>query len=252
MSRSFGVSHPGMKRTSNQDTFFSSDENGFWVLADGMGGNKGGEIASRIAQESIIEDLQNSVDLKTAILTAHRSILDHGTKHQELVGLATTIVLVKESLANKEVSLAWVGDSRAYLWRNQKLSQLSKDHSVVQRLLDSGMITPEEAIDHPKRNLVTSILGLSLSNESDLEIGMIDFKWQKGDKILLCSDGLTDELNDSDIVEIMLTQSSSEKQIEALLQAALSAGGRDNTTVILIEAPPIQTVVQRILNWFKT
>tara|TARA_R110001599_G_scaffold353442_1_gene592238 strand:- start:8309 stop:9067 length:759 start_codon:yes stop_codon:yes gene_type:complete len=252
MSRSCGVTHPGMKRSNNQDTFFSSDENGFWVLADGMGGNKGGEIASRIAQESIVEGLKNSVELKTAILTAHRSILDYGTKHQELVGLATTIVLLKESFTNAEASLAWVGDSRAYLWRNQTLSQLSKDHSVVQRLLDSGMITPEEAIDHPKRNLVTSILGLSLSNESDLEIGMVDFKWRKGDKILLCSDGLTDELSDSDIVEIMSAHSSSEKQMEALLQAALSAGGRDNTTVVLIEAPPIKSLVQRILNWFKT
>jgi len=249
MNRSFGVTHPGMKRAENQDTFFCDDDAGVWLLADGMGGNRGGEKASAIAQEVLIEEIGKGCGIKDAILAGHQAILDYGNSHAELKGLGTTVVLAKES--KRIARVAWVGDSRAYVWRQGSLSLVSKDHSIVQRLLDSGMISPQEAVNHPQRNLVTSILGLGLSNDSGLEIGMVDIEWRKGDKLLICSDGLTDELSDDQISGIMEAKVSTREQAEALLSAALEAGGRDNTTVLIIEAPQIKNIMQRIFSWFK-
>jgi len=249
MNRSFGITDPGLKRKDNQDTFFTSDEHGLWILADGMGGNRGGEVASQIAKESLSKELIEDVDIKTAILTAHRAILSHGSENFELKGLGTTVVLVKEFV--RKIRIVWVGDSRVYLWRNQTLTQLSKDHSVVERLLDSGMINKSEAINHPQRNLVTSVLGLSLSDDADLEIGQLEEEWREGDKLMLCSDGLSDELEDTQIKEIMTSQTDSESQVDALLKAALAAGGRDNTTVVIIDAPKIKSLIERLLDWIK-
>jgi len=248
MNRSFGVTDPGLMRANNQDTFFTSDADGVWLVADGMGGCQGGEVASKIAQDMIVLGFKNGLDSKRAILYAHRAILEHGDTHQELKGLGTTLALVKENLL--KVQISWVGDSRVYLWRKNTLTQLSKDHSVVQRLLDSGIITQEEAINHPQRNLVTSILGL-VGSESDLEIGLVDFEWRNGDKLMLCSDGLTDELLDEQIQEIMASNLNSEQQKNKLLQAALSAGGRDNTTVLIVEEPKIKNIIQRLIEWAK-
>ena len=250
MNRSFGVTDLGLKRQTNQDTFFTSDDDGIWLVADGMGGRYGGEIASKIAQDTIVSDLNNGVKSTQAILNAHRVILEHGDTHQELKGLGTTVVLVYEDAHKAQIS--WVGDSRAYLWRKKTLTQLSKDHSVVQRLLDSDMINVHEAINHPQRNLVTSVLGLTIDNEKDLEIGLIDFEWRNGDKLILCSDGLTDELLDDQIQEIMAATLNSEHQKNHLLQAALAAGGRDNTTVLIIEGPKVNNIIQRLIDWAIT
>jgi protein phosphatase len=247
MSRSFGITDPGLKRQTNQDTFYTSDEAGVWLVADGMGGRHGGEVASQIAQDTIVSGLKDSVESKNVILSAHRAILEHGEHNPEMKGLGTTVVLIKEVSAKVEIS--WVGDSRVYLWRNNKLSQLSKDHSVVQRLLDSGMINHQESINHPQRNLVTSVLGLVIENEADLEVGLVNFSWRNGDKLMLCSDGLTDELEDSKIEEIMQSNSESEQQANNLLQAALTEGGRDNTTVLIIEGPKTKNILQRLISW---
>jgi len=249
MKRSFGVTDPGLKRDNNQDTFFTSDKEGIWLVADGMGGRQGGEVASQIAQNTIVKELKDGCESKRAILQAHRAILEHGDTHEELQGLGTTVVLVKETMIKTQI--VWVGDSRAYLWRKQTLTQLSTDHSVVQRLLDSGMINQQETINHPQRNLVTSVLGLALNNEDDLEVGLIDFEWRNGDKLMLCSDGLTDELDDARIQEIMVSEPASENQKNNLLQAALAAGGRDNTTVLIIEGPKIRNIIQRLIDWAK-
>ena len=247
MTRSFGITDPGVKRQTNQDTFYASDKEGVWLVADGMGGRHGGEVASKIAQDTIVSGLREGLESKCVLLSAHRAILKHGESNPEMKGLGTTAVLIKEDMNAVEVS--WVGDSRVYLWRKNALTQLSKDHSVVQRLLDSGMINQQEAINHPQRNLVTSILGLVTENESELDVGLIDFEWRNDDKLILCSDGLTDELEDSKIAEIMQSNTDSEQQKNNLLEAALTSGGRDNITVLIIEGPKIKNLIQRLIDW---
>ena len=249
MNRSFGVTDPGLKRQNNQDIFYKADTEGIWLVADGMGGRIGGEVASKIAQDTIVSRLKEGVGSKLAILSAHRAILEHGEIHQELKGLGTTVVLVKED--DHKAKISWVGDSRVYLWRKNTLTQLSKDHSVVQRLLDNGIITHEEALNHPQRNLVTSILGIAVDNEADLEIGLINFDWCNDDKLMLCSDGLTDELLDAQIQEIMASDFDSEQQTKNLLQASLVAGGRDNTTILIIEAPKVKNLILRLIDWAR-
>lgn len=249
MTRSFGVTHPGRKRQDNQDTFFASDEEGLWLLADGMGGNRGGEVASKLAQDTVVESLKQGVPVREAILNAHRAILDYGEAHEDLKGLGTTLVAVVER--KDRTVIAWVGDSRIYLWRKNELSRLSKDHSVVQRLLDSGLINGQEAVNHPHSNLVTSCLGIVKNDGSELEIGELDFNWRSGDKLLLCSDGLTDELDDERLRQIMLESSNSQSQIDQMLKDALDAGGRDNTTMLMVESPVKRNLVQRFFNRVK-
>ena len=149
MKRSYGLTNRGLVRDNNQDTFFASDDEGIWLVADGMGGRHGGEVASEIARSTIVTAIKQGQGSKASIKNANRDILKYGCEHQDYKGMGTTVVVVMEKDFNIEIN--WVGDSRAYLWRKNKLFQLSTDHSVVQRLLDGGMITKKEAINHPKR-----------------------------------------------------------------------------------------------------
>jgi protein phosphatase len=134
-----------------------------------------------------------------------------------------------------QCELAWVGDSRIYLWRDQRLVQLSRDHSVVQRMLDGGLISPVQAQHHPQRNLITSCLGGMLPHE--MEVGLRTFAWQRDDLLLLCSDGLTDELDDEALRLEFERDLQDAARVEALIQQSLTAGGRDNVSVVLVRAP---------------
>src|SRR5690606_9086507 len=193
----------------------------------------GGEIASAIACDEIPQQIGSGVAIEEALRRAHQKIVMRGREQPELRGLGTTVVVVQEQGLNYE--LAWSGDSRIYRWRHGQLTQRSEDHSIVQRMLKSGLLSEAQARNHPHQHVISSCLG-STSAEG-LEIGYQQDAWEQGDWLLLCSDGLTDELDDPQMAAILKRSSDIATASRALLQAALDSGGRDNVSVALIQAP---------------
>jgi protein phosphatase len=243
------VSDVGRKRKGNEDSLFVNPEQHLFVVADGMGGHAAGEIASKVAVESINEfvcltggdeeitwpfglDENISYDgnrLKTAIRYANRKVLEATKEKSEYEGMATTVaaVLVDGDTAN----LGHVGDSRVYLVRDGEITQLTSDHSWVNEQIQSGVISPDQARTHPLRNVVTRALG----GKPDLQVDMQQHKAKAGDILLLCSDGLTTMIPDEDIVRVVREAGSDvEKAAQALVASANAKGGEDNITVLLI------------------
>lgn len=232
-AHSSAQTHPGRKRPQNQDSIHMDDGHGLWVLADGMGGHQGGEIASAIACEEIPAAIADSKPLQEALRVAHRKILARGEQQPALRGLGTTVVVIHQQ--GHQYELAWSGDSRIYRWRKGRLQQLSEDHSIVARMLRAGLISDEQARTHPHQHVISSCLGTTSGD--GLEIGYKIETWERGDWLLLCSDGLTDELEDETIAAFLQQHNDLDAASQALLQAALEAGGRDNVSVALIAAP---------------
>jgi len=233
--------HTGNIRSGNEDCFFSDDKLGLWLVADGMGGHEAGEVASAIVTQVVADEIRDGRSLSEAIQRSHRSILDAADQGLGARGMGSTVVAIHRTQSD-HWQLGWVGDSRAYLWTQRsdndgELQQISRDHSYVQALLDSGAITEEEMENHPERNVITQCLG-------SLEIPKVrvdtrDGEWKPKQKILLCSDGLSDELNDAEIANILNEHTDQSVAVGKLIEAALKNGGRDNVTVILISSPEI-------------
>lgn len=239
----------GRRRKGNEDSYFANPEQKLFVVADGMGGHAAGEVASRVAVESIDEfvcltsgdkeitwpyglDENISYDgnrLKTAFRYANRKVVDATQERSEYEGMATTAVavLVEEETAN----IAHVGDSRIYRLRDGKLEQLTSDHSWVNEQISSGVISPDQARSHPLRNVVTRALG----GRTELLVDMQAQRVASGDVLLLCTDGLTTMLTDGEI-EICLVESLPDLDLAAqrLVSEANAHGGEDNITVLLI------------------
>lgn len=239
----------GRKRKGNEDSLFINPEQNLFVVADGMGGHAAGEVASRVAVESINEfvcmtsgdeeitwpfglDESMSYDgnrLKTSVRYANNKVLAATRESAEYEGMATTVVgvLIDGATAN----LTHVGDSRIYLFRNGSLVQLTSDHSWVNEQLQGGMLTPEQARSHPLRNVVTRALG----GKPDLEVDMQVHEALPGDMLLLCSDGLTTMVPDPEIQRLLSENGDVEKAAAALVAEANTHGGEDNITVILLQ-----------------
>ena len=224
----------GMVRQQNEDSYLA--EENLYVVADGMGGHNAGEVASALAVTTLKAGARTGIDsverfrelvqqANTAIYTAS---LDDSTQS----GMGTTLTALS-IVAGEEprVLVANVGDARTYLWRNGALTRLSVDHSYVQELVNEGIITPEEARVHPRRNIVTRALGIDRSVVVDVFSHLV----RTGDRIVLCSDGLVDEVSDADIAVVLGQHSDPQDTAEALVMVANTAGGRDNTTVIVID-----------------
>jgi protein phosphatase len=224
----------GMVRQQNEDSYLA--EENLYVVADGMGGHNAGEVASALAVTTLKAGARSGIDsverfrelvqqANTAIYTAS---LDDSTQS----GMGTTLTALS-IVAGEEprVLVANVGDARTYLWRNGALTRLSVDHSYVQELVNEGIITPEEARVHPRRNIVTRALGIDRSVVVDVFSHLV----RTGDRIVLCSDGLVDEVSDADIAVVLGQHSDPQDTSEALVMVANTAGGRDNTTVIVID-----------------
>ncbi|HWV15453.1 MAG TPA: protein phosphatase 2C domain-containing protein [Cellvibrio sp.] len=233
------ASHPGLKRSNNEDCLLSSPETGLWLVADGMGGHEAGEVASAIVLDTLAKLAQDQAhfSLTQAIQTAHKDILDSAAAGIGAAGMGSTVVALLSRKKNYQV--AWVGDSRAYLWTSTpaggELSRLTTDHSYVQMLLASGTISAEEVENHPDKHIITQCLGIEeLENVS---VDLVHRQWQKNQWILLCSDGLTDELNDEAIAAVLAANSNSQEAVNQLLEAALEHGGRDNISLQIIESP---------------
>lgn len=243
------ASDVGRKRKVNEDSYCANEQEGLFVVADGLGGHAGGEVASQTAVETIEEFIKltssdldvtwpfgvdenlshNGNRLKTAIRFANRRLLERIREKAEYEGMATTVVAVL--LAEDGVEIAHVGDSRVYLIRERQIRCLTSDHSWVNEQVLSGLIDTDQARTHPLRNVVTRALG----GKEELEIDMQMLELQDGDVLLLCSDGLTTMVGDDEILDTIL---KNEEDVggaaQGLVESANRAGGEDNITVVLL------------------
>src|SRR5690554_3899380 len=233
------ATHPGLVRTNNEDSYLSLPESGLWLVADGMGGHEAGEVASAIVCETFrgIHGKNSCESLHHSVHASHRAVLAAAGNGRGASGMGSTVVALLSQ--DYDYQIAWVGDSRAYLWTNSddggRLERLSTDHSYVQMLLESGAITDDELENHPEKNIITQCIG---SLESDhLQVDVVRGQWQRDQWILLCSDGLTDEIDDKTIAQVLCDSSSCATATDALLRSALTKGGHDNITVQIIESP---------------
>lgn len=228
----FGHStHVGLRREHNEDTYHADPDLGLWLVADGMGGHEHGEVASALARDTLIREVRKGSSLTRAIQFADEEIIRHSTRRSETLPMGTTIAALR--LASDEVyEVAWVGDSRIYLW-DGALRQISQDHSYVQELIAQGAITSEQARNHPHRNVVTQALGVT--DPQALRVESVQGEFKPGMQLLLCSDGLTEEVNDETIAQILARQDlSAQECVEHLILSALDGGGSDNVTVLLV------------------
>lgn len=222
----------GKIRELNEDSFFSNDRLGLWLVADGMGGHKKGEVASSIAAEVISQSVESGETLVNSIEFAHKKILQEAKSCMEASDMGTTVVVLQ--VRGIDYEIAWVGDSRAYLF-DGGLLQITRDHSYVQDLVSSGAVSEEEARSHPSRHLLTQCLGAT--DDSEIQVSKRHGRFSENQYLLLCSDGLTDELSDQEIAEILESDLDLEGRADQLVDAALEKGGHDNITIILLSAP---------------
>jgi protein phosphatase len=231
----FGHStHVGLRREHNEDTYYADAELGLWLVADGMGGHEHGEVASALARDTLVREVSKGTELVRAIQIADEEIIRHSTRRSEALPMGTTIAALRLSRDGGAFEVAWVGDSRIYVW-NDGLRQLSQDHSYVQELIDQGAITSEQARNHPHRNVVTQALGVT--DPQSLRVASMRGELHPGMQLLICSDGLTEEVKDSAIAAIVgRTELSAQECVDHLVLAVLGGGGSDNVTVILVRA----------------
>lgn len=227
------ATHVGLLRENNEDAILSNPKLGLWLVADGMGGHAAGEVASDIAKTVIEQRISAGQTLAQAINAAHQSVLKAAQNGEGRYGMGSTVVALKSTGSNIEI--AWVGDSRAYLWTDSSLQALTTDHSYVQMLYQSGLISATEMTGHPEKNVITQCLG-STELES-LSVDTVNHRWQPSDWVLLCSDGLTDGVSDQEICNLLHASANPERAVKALVQAALDKGGKDNISVIVVAQP---------------
>lgn len=223
-------SHVGLRRDHNEDTYLADADLGLWLVADGMGGHEHGEVASALARDAIFSEVAAGRSLTEAIRKADEVIIRHSRGRSGSLPMGTTVAAAR--VRDDQFEAAWVGDSRVYLW-NGTLKQISQDHSYVRELIEQGAISPEQARTHPHRNVVTQALGVT--DPEHLRVETVQGELKPGMQLLLCSDGLTEEVDDLTIERILArTDLSPQECVDHLLVAALDAGGSDNITVILI------------------
>jgi protein phosphatase len=238
------LTNPGRVRANNEDTIAFDASLGLGLLADGMGGYNGGEVASGMAvallqasfgrwlahagpqahPKAIRRALQAGTD------EANAAILEAGVANVQLQGMGTTLVLA--TFGQQRAIVGHIGDSRCYMLRGDRLAQLTRDHSLLQEQLDAGLITLEQAMQSPHRNLVTRALGI----ERRVELEMHEYGVQAGDLFLLCSDGLSEMVPDAQLFTLLLQNNTLSEKATLLVAAANENGGRDNISVVLARA----------------
>ena len=217
-------------RRHNEDAWRGSPGEDLWLVADGMGGAAAGDVASKLAIEEVSRCVAAGTSLSDAIVAANDVILAAPAKGQGSAGMGTTIVGLQ--LKRDRYELAWVGDSRIYRLRNGGLTQLTRDHSLVQDLVERGEITAAVARSHPQRNIITRVLG-ALSASRPV-VDSCEGNLQAGDAFLLCTDGLNGELEDDRIRQVLVDAKDPKDAALSLVEAAVAAGGRDNVTAVVV------------------
>ncbi|MVF13285.1 serine/threonine-protein phosphatase [Ketobacter sp. MCCC 1A13808] len=231
---SSAATHCGAVRSMNEDAFLNRNNEGLWAVADGMGGHEAGEVASAMIVNSMTPldlkpPLVDIVDsLEDALLEVHHNIRTYSRTHCEGRTMGSTVVSL---FIRQQVGVClWVGDSRLYRLRKQQLVQISEDHSQVNEMLSRGMISEQEAVNHPASNVITRAVG---ANET-LYVDATVVELQKDDIYLLCSDGLYGALSEAEI-SLLLQTGDVEKATQSLIDQALQAGARDNVTVVAVK-----------------
>ena len=237
--KTFSMTDIGRKREVNQDYVFATDETignlpNLLVVADGMGGHRAGDFASRFTVEVLAEEVQNCKEthpetiLGNSIQAANERLLEEAEKDNRLEGMGTT--LVAATILDHVLYFANVGDSRLYLI-NKEIRQLSKDHSMVEEMVRLGGLTEEEAKHHPDKNIITRAIGVKQKVEPDF----FEYRLKGGDIILMCSDGLTNMVDDDEIFQIVKSARDIVEAVESLIQRANENGGSDNIVVVLAQ-----------------
>jgi len=222
-----GRTHPGRRGGPNEDVIGWDEASNFWFVADGMGGHASGDVASRVVKETLLGEAL-ALPLVEAIRKAHETVVAMAKTNSAYDNMGSTVVATR--IVERQAEIAWVGDSRAYLWRHGSLSALTRDHSYLEVLRVQENLSEEQLRGHPNRNLVTRTLGIGTPEPSVAKLPL-----QRRDWLILCSDGLNDELEDREIAEVLRTHPQLDQAAEALIEAALAKGGRDNVSAVVVE-----------------
>jgi len=219
----------GRLRPGNEDAFLVVDDMQLVAVADGMGGHQGGEVASATAIDTFRTSMTRGDSIERAITAANDAVVSQAATDLALRGMGTTITA--GMVADGALRIGHVGDSRAYLLRAGELRQLTTDHSVVAELIAAGELTEDQALIDPRRAMITRALGI----DATVEVDVFDVDLEPGDRILLCSDGLTTMIRDNAIAEILASEDDRERAADELVNAANIAGGADNITVVIVD-----------------
>ncbi len=233
----FGKTHVGKVREHNEDAFYVSENKGFFIVSDGMGGLSSGEVASQITRDTISEILNKESNpgvplekvLREAFTQANRNVRKMLEQKPTSKGMGCTCVVL--AFDENDFYIAYVGDSRIYLYRNKVLKQISRDHSYVEELFLRGLITAEEKKDHPYKSSITRYVGLADTIEVDITSGPV----ANNDVFVLCSDGLSGEVADESIAETLRVEEEPAAAVEKLIAKALDNGGGDNVSIIAVK-----------------
>ncbi|HUB16932.1 MAG TPA: protein phosphatase 2C domain-containing protein [Acetobacteraceae bacterium] len=234
--RSWAMTHPGMKRRHNEDAYVDRPDLGLWAVADGAGGHHAGEVASgmiREALEAIPIGLSASellAEVRGRIESTHEWLRAEAERRGPSVVIASTVVALLAR--NEHFACLWAGDSRAYLLRGGTLRQVTRDHSLVQELVEAGAIRPEDAEHHPRANVITRAVGADLE---DFVLDKVSGPIRPGDRFLLCSDGLSKTVPEDEIGTLLADQAGVPPP-QSLIEAALARNASDNVTAVAVEA----------------
>lgn len=237
--KSYGMTDIGCVRAENQDYIYYTDEpigmlDNLYIVADGMGGHNAGSYASKFTTDRLVENARKSEGwdivsfLKNVLKQINDEILEIGRRDLQYTGMGTTVVAC--SVKERKAYIVNVGDSRCYRIKNDEMEQISVDHSYVQELVDAGVITKEEAREHPKKNIITRAVGAPKELEADHFIVDLD----ENEYLLLCSDGLHGMVEEEKIKEVVTSDRSLEEKTKELIEEAKSNGGRDNISLVLL------------------
>ena len=233
-----GKTNVGLKRSVNEDAFIIRGERGFCLVADGLGGAVAGDLASRFFADAAVEVFRQATDLhennvvdriQNSFRLANDRIRDHVRRNPLHKGMGCTAELM--AFSDQGFVVGHLGDSRTYRFRNDRLKQLTHDHSLVQEQIDKGLIAAENARRHPLRNVILKAVGIN----ENLALDLIRGRTYSEDQFLLCSDGLTDMVDDISIGRVFNSPLAADKKVDQLIELALSGGGNDNITVVLID-----------------
>jgi serine/threonine protein phosphatase PrpC len=224
------LSHTGLVRGNNEDAFLVDKDHVLFAVADGVGGHRGGEVASRTAIEALRAAVAAGRSVQDAITSANEAVIERARGDTDLTGMGTTMTAMVVG-GGRQVLIGHVGDSRAYLLHDGSLRRVTDDHSLVEELVRDGRLTPEQAESHPQRNIVTRALGL----DEPVEVDLYRLDVSNGDRIILCSDGLTTMVRERDIERIARSEPDPQRTAEELVDAANNAGGEDNTSVVVVD-----------------
>ncbi|MBU6499152.1 MAG: serine/threonine-protein phosphatase [Rhodospirillales bacterium] len=233
--RSWATTHVGTVRAHNEDTYVNRPEIGLWAVADGAGGHARGEVASRMIADALsaipggLGAGAMLAEVRNRMSAAHEALREAESGHD--ISASTVVVLIAR---DSHFACLWAGDSRLYLLRDGHLTQISRDHSLVQELVDAGAISAAEAENHPRANVITRAIGADCDI---LELDKVISRYAPGDRFLLCSDGLCKTLDEAAIAALLATPAEAEPT-ERLIDAALAHNVRDNVTAVAVEVLP--------------